>query len=373
MLREKAFIWGERLLSDKLIPAFNVRMESNSINKEPFRNTHSIDIPNENTHHAIITGVLILNSTPPLVWDYNFLFETAYEKIYIWTHAHNKNSCLVSDIDPAVKKIYFWKTVGSMINLSIAYNRAFEGVHCDSRLEYKMVNYFMPTDSANSIVFTDIENCPHDVYSGLLLKTTDIANQATLIELMNRDDKFFTAVSLLFSSFQIHYCCLTCELGLSPYREHEAQEPELWEQSDYVTNMESAIVQACRCAESILGKPPNRRKQHRVAEHKNKWLDIVGISPDEFFNRSEMSFWDFYLKLFDELRNTSAHSYGNIHFDLKRKHAIDAQCFAALILRGYVKKNVKHFEEALNILKFNKEYLSHDSMSDNLQPKEIPK
>ena len=71
-----------------------------------------------------------------------------------------------------------------------------------------------------------------------------------------------------------------------------------------------------------------------------------------------MSYWDFYLKLFDDLRNPSAHSYGNIHFDLERKHTIDAQCFAALILQGYIGKNMMEFDKAINILNFDKNLLS---------------
>ena len=190
------------------------------------------------------------------------------------------------------------------------------------------------------------------------MKATDIADLAPFIELMNRDDRCFTAVSLLLSSFRIHYCCLICELGLSPYKKHESHEPELWEQADYITSMESAIVQACRCVESILGEPPNKNKYSRILAHKKKWISSVGINQDDIYEKSEITYFEFYKKLFYELRNPSAHCYGNIHFNLERNHTIEAQCFAALILRGYIRKNEISMEDALDALSFNREFLN---------------
>lgn len=122
--------------------------------------------------------------------------------------------------------------------------------------------------------------------------------------------------------------------------------------------MESAIVQACRCAEAILGEPPNTSNKSRVITHKKKWGDAVGLDPDEIFDRTKTSYWEFYLKLFKDLRNPSAHSYGNIHFELERKHTIDSQCFAALIIRGYVEQNKKSIDKSLRILKFNEKLLN---------------
>jgi len=334
-------------------------LEENSLRQKELLIKYPPDVPNEKGHHAFIKGISIENSFAPTVGEYNLLFETEHEKIYIWTHTKNKNSTIISDIDTSVKKKDFWKTAGSMMNLALSYYRAFEAVDFERKFEYKIIYYFSPLDSIESLEFLDVSNFDlHFLFNGEVLKATDIADVAQVIELMCRDDRCYTAISLLLSSFQIHYCCLICELGLSKYKKHESHEPELWEQADFITNMESAIVQACRCAESILGEPPNARKHSRILDHKRKWIDTVGINPDEIFERTELSYWEFYLRLFDELRNPSAHSYGDIHFDLQRKHTIDVQCFAALILRGYINKSVKSLEEAMNILKFDKNFLN---------------
>lgn len=304
----------------------------------------------------------IENSFCPSVGDYNPLFETDDEKIYVWTHTENKNSALVSEINLQIKDRPFWKTAGSMINLSQAYYEAFEGIDFDSKLDYKIMYYFSPSTPIDEIAFFNVTQMDLAfLHNGRIIKATNIADFAPLMELMKRDDKCYTAISLLFSSFQIHYCCLICELGLSPVKKHESHEPQLWEQTDYITKMESDIVQACRCAESILGEPPNQGKQSRILAHKQRWLDLVEINPDDIFEKAEMSYWNFYLKLFDELRNPSAHSYGNIHFDLERKRTIEVQCFAAIILRGYIQKNELPFEEAQSALSFNRDFLSRVS------------
>ena len=317
------------------------------------------DIPNNSGHHALIKGISFENSFNPYVGEYNFLFETSFEKIYIWTHTTNESSALISDIDLSVKELHIWKTVGSMINLSLAYYRAFENIDFDTRLDYKIIYYFSPSSPFEDIEFANVSSL-ESVFlrDGLRVKATEIAELAPMIDLIGRDDRCFTAVSLLLSSFQIHYCCLICELGLTKYKSHESHEPEIWEQADSLTSYESAIVQACRCVESILGEPPKQTKLNRVNAHKARWFDLTGINPESTFERTKYSYWEFYVVLFDELRNPSAHSFGEIHENLRRQHVIDAQCFAAIILRGYIEKNLLDFEEALDALKFNRAFLN---------------
>ena len=59
--------------------------------------------------------------------------------------------------------------------------------------------------------------------------------------------------------------------------------------------------------------------------------------------------------------NPSAHSYGNIHYDLARKRAVEAQCFAAIIVREYIRKNMLDEEQAIDSLNFNRELLARVS------------
>lgn len=337
-------------------------------NREAFYTKHPTDVPNEEGHHAFIKGMSVENSFAPTVGELNFLFETEIEKIYIWTHSQDKNSALVSEIDIQIKEKPFWKTAGSLLTLAQTYYEAFEGVDLDTKLVYKIMYYFQPSLSVNDIVFFNMNEMDFSfLFDGRIMKATEIANYATVMELLLRDDRCYTAVSLLLSSFQIHYCCLICELSSTPSRYHESHEPSQWEQPEFINKMECAIVQACRCAECILGEPPNQAKQSRILAHKQKWSELVGLNPDEMFEKAGISYWEFYLKLFDELRNPSAHSYGNIHFNLERKRTIEAQCFAAFIVRGYIQNHELSLECAMRALNFNVSFLSRvsEDMSTN--------
>ena len=80
-----------------------------------------------------------------------------------------------------------------------------------------------------------------------------------------------------------------------------------------------AIIQSCRSVESILGEPPKKKNKSSIIRHKEKWNKEIELDPDDIFEKTGESYLDFYYKLFFELRNPSAHSYGNIHYDLQRK------------------------------------------------------
>ena len=184
---------------------------------------------------------------------------------------------------------------------------------------------------------------------------------------MIRDDKAYTAMMMLSNSFIQHYICLICELSSYPYHDHLAEEPEIWEHAAIIPNMEVAVVQACRSVEGILGEPPNSKKQGAVMKHKKRWEELTGTNPDSIFEKANMSYWDFYYKLFFELRNPSAHSYGNINYKLEKAKTVQAQCFAAIIVRDYFNKHVLELKEAQKKLNFNLSLL--DRVSDVMSTK----
>ena len=320
-------------------------------------------MPNNVCKHAFISGLLIENSFHPKVGEYNHLFSTKHEDIYVWTYKKNADSVLVSAVDLSISREPFWKTAGRLICLASSFIEAFEtlGVHTD----YKWMYYFDFDRSVfDEICFYDVNEFDKKrLPQGREFKATSIANMASLIELFDRDDRAYNAVSLVSSAFEIHSCCLICELSSNPIHDHLAEEPKLWNQADILQNLEISIVQSCRAVECILGQPPDRQKQSSVLRHKRKWLELTGINPDDLYEKAEESYLDFYYKLFFELRNPSAHSYGNIHYNLQRLRAVQAQCFAAIVLRGYIYKNKIDNAVALEKLSFNLEFLSRISDS----------
>lgn len=85
---------------------------------------------------------------------------------------------------------------------------------------------------------------------------------------------------------------------------------------------------------------------------------MTGIDPEATYEKANKPYFDFYYELFFQLRNPSAHSYGNIHYDLEKSKAVQAQCFAAIIIRGYIDNHVLLIEQAQTQLCFNTELLS---------------
>ena len=328
---------------------------------------YPLDIPNEVCKHAYIKGILVENSFNPTTGDYSFLCQIGDESIYVWTHKSNIYSALVSETNLDVKLKPCWKTAVNLISLSKAFYTSFEGASAEDLPEYKWMYYFDPNNSTlDNIVFYGVSALEsHFLSSGTVFKLTEIASFAPLLELLLRDDKAYTALSMVFSAFCIHKCCLICELSDHPWHDHLAEEPKIWKQAEMIPNLEIAVVQSCRAAEAILGEPPNRERPRKLYEHKQHWIKTIGINPDDIFKKAEKTFLDFYYELFDKLRNPSAHSFGNIHYDLERKSAVEAQCFAAIIVREYVRKNIIDEASAIDALKFDKTLLGRvsDTMS----------
>lgn len=353
---------------DKLYSAIAAFLQEREEKLSLLAEKYPDDIPNEACKHAFICGISVENSFHPQVGDFNYLFSTDYEDLYVWTYKKNKNSALVSIVNPSVKEEPFWKTAGRIVQLAFSFVEAFESI--EDPTEYKWMYYFNPeVSNIDEIVcynLTEFERI--SLSNGRIYKATDIAKLASIIDILERDDRAYNALSLVHSAFSLHWCCLTCELSDHPYHDHLATEPKLWNQADRLQNLEMSIVQSCRAVESILGEPPNRKKASSVIRHKEKWKSELGINPDELYKKAGKSYLDFYYELFFKLRNPSAHSYGNIHYDLQRKMAVDTQCFAAIVLKEYISKHKLPNEAAIEKLKFNKEVLSKvcDDMSTPL-------
>lgn len=327
------------------------------------------DVPNEAANHGLIRGYLLENSFEPTVGDHNYLCKIGLEKLHVWTYEKDCYSVLVSETDLNIKSLPYWKTAAHMIWLSRMYYHAFETASYEDLADYKWMYYFVPGKTKiDEVVFHNLSELESKfIGTGTVMKLTDIAGYAQVIELLLRDDKAYTALSMVFSAFCNHPCCLICELSKTPWHDHIADEPALWKQVEMLPKLESAIVQSCRSVEAIIGEPPNQNKQGKVYAHKQHWISTIGMNPDGLFEKANVFFLDYYYKLFFELRNPSAHSYGDIHYDLLRKQAVEAQCFAAIIVREYIKTNMLDEEQAIDALNFNRELLA--KVSENMSTK----
>ena len=354
-------------MGDELRMAIKEWVDYQSNKQVELEKKYPSNLPNDVCKNAYVRGLLIENSFNPKVGEINELFETEYEKLFVWTHDKDENSAIVIDVDLTVKDIPFWKNIGSVIWMAMQYACAFEGIS-SNWFEYRWIYYFDSNKNLSEQVFNNFGQFD-EIYlkSGRIIKATDIGNLAPEIELMLRDDKAYIALMMLCNSFLQHYICLICELSSHPYHDHLSEEPEIWEHAAIISNMEVAIVQACRSVEGILGEPPNSKKQTAVIKHKEKWMELTGIDPDSIFEKAKMSYWDFYYKLFFDLRNPSAHSYGNINYKLEKSKTVQAQCFAAIVVRDYFHKHKLDLYEAQKKLNFNLNLLAR--VSENMSTK----
>jgi hypothetical protein len=364
-------------LVDELRQAFAEYLKELERQDEEILKKYPFDVPNKASNKAVITGLFIENSFRPLEGDCIAFFELEYEKVFVWTQKENEYSVLLIEVDEKVKDKKCWITLASIIELSRSLWTSFERKISDDKLDYKWIYYFDPqTNIENSTFYGMSIGGPSPLEltrfsSGIVLKATDIAEMAHIIELLYRDEKAYTATANLNFSFLLNYCCLICETGSIAYHDHLAEEPKLWEHVSVIPEMEAAIVQACRAVEAILGEPPNRDKQTKVFAFKEKWKTLLGFEADSIFEKEGKSYFDFYYELFSKLRNPSAHSHGDIHYDLLKKSTVAAQCFASKILFEYINTHILDHSVAKEKLLFNNELLSRvsEEMSTKLTGK----
>lgn len=102
----------------------------------------------------------------------------------------------------------------------------------------------------------------------------------------------------------------------------------------------------------MLGKPGNRDSDAKLQRVLTRWSDAINVDPYEGFAPSGESYLDYYYRLF-QLRGQSAHSLGNIPFELSRQLTIEAQSFAWEVLLSFYKKHGVPIEVAANELEID--------------------
>ena len=102
-------------MGDELRMAIKEWVDYQSNKQVELEKKYPSNLPNDVCKNAYVRGLLIENSFNPKVGEINELFETEYEKLFVWTHDKDENSAIVIDVDLTVKDIPFWKNIGSVI------------------------------------------------------------------------------------------------------------------------------------------------------------------------------------------------------------------------------------------------------------------
>lgn len=315
------------------------------------------DPPNSECNHAILTGFLCSNETGLSRGDCSPLFKLKHEDILLWTHKKNTNSVLVSEVDPAVHHEVCWLTAGSKLRLAFSLRSALETI---PDVDYDWIYRFDPTKGIEETKFLDRER--FDRNAGYVHKVLDYAKAAPMLELLDRDERFYVGAQNLLASFENHWFCVICALTPERHRMHEVDELALWHAADAISKMEAAIVQATRTVEGFLGKPGNREEPRKLQRMLDRWREVVPIDPNSVFDRLNLSYLDYYYQMFG-IRGDAAHSLGKLPLAMSRKLTIDAQCFACKILMEYFDHHKLEPEKARDRIGFNEVLLAADDES----------
>ncbi len=315
------------------------------------------DVPNGECHHAALTGLGFQNQTwkkaahpeIPQKGDRFEFFRFGVEAVSLWTHKEDDYSILLIEVDPANIPTTLWKTLAS--SMSIAIGLASMQEHTQT-LDYAWIYRFDQELSLSEQDLLDGED-PLLLDNRMLETVEQWFQRARILELLQRDESFFVAAQLVCDSFRNHWFCLECALRPAERRRHDHPEPDPWSMVSSIPAMESAIVQATRAAEALLGKPGSN-----LTRTKQRWTDRIPLDPDAPFDLTGMSYFDYYYDLF-EVRNDSAHSYGRISATLTRSMAVAAQAFAHLILRSRFERDACPQDKAIERLSFNRELLTN--------------
>src|ERR1019366_239414 len=298
------------------------------------------DPPNPKCHYAIIEGLLLSNSIGLLKPDCSNLatagelrkvFRFGAEELFRWTQDSNEYSLFLSKIDVHVRTEKIWRTAATALRLAVALASAFEHM---PETRYSWIYEFNRHRPASEQHLYDSE-FPQ---GGQIHPLQFWAQNADILELLERDEKFYVAAQNLHSAFVNHWFCLVCASAPSGRKRHDHAEPDIWELADSVPGMEIALVQSTKAVEGLLEKPGNRETGTKLERVKSRWRGSTDLDPEEQFSLAGQSFLDYYYALFG-LRGAAAHSFGKVSLKMSRIATVQAQCFAWAVLVGYFRKH----------------------------------
>ena len=308
------------------------------------------DPPDELFNKALLSGIIFSNTIDLKDGNYFPFFEINKEKAFLWKPKKVNYNVLIIEICPHVKDEKFWRTLATILEFAISYDSLFEIM---TECNYNWLKNFHPKIRQQDLQFLEFNDYSAK-FSGLGKETKFVKNLSPFIELLHRDELFYSMWMNLYSSFNSHHFCLHCAYELNGYQMHPNHELPIWQRAQAIPAMEIAIVQSTRAVEAILGKPG--RKEQRVL---NRWQSAITIDPNDVFYIANMNYLDYYKLLFD-IRGDAAHSLGALSFDVRRNMTIEAQCFAFEIMSNYYQKNRLCTAKAVTILNLNYQLINNN-------------
>lgn len=294
---------------------------------------YSEPIPNESCQYALLQHVLASNETGFSTGDFTYLFGNDIEKIYAWTHTKNKASCLISHVNPSVRSQDLWITLASVFELANALITDWTGM---VDMDMHWIWDYSPTKSIKQLLAVQPKDFDvHHVGSedtfqkGTLLSIRDIYDRIPLANALFSDKRLYSASRLLFASYSSNYPANEPE----NMRAVRVPEYEPWETCKQFASVDSAIVQATRAVESLIGQPSSSVR--RCKEH---WIADLDLDPCSEF-QDGISYLDFWMKYLFDIRNSAAHAGKPGYLLSRRLKMAQVQEYANHLINSYIEKH----------------------------------
>ena len=314
--------------------------------------------PNKNINTGVLSGLRIENTFGPLEKECLQVLSLPYENVSVWTYKKGTYSKLISEINPAVNQLYYWKNFGILFKYARAFTSAFESF---IEMDYNWIKNFDHFKKIEELHYPKLTKYMNDnfifdyhltnIYDrGEVLDLSYFFDNKKLFNELYENETFFFSVQHLVSAFSIYR---NYHMHLSIPTSLTKRYNQVYDKSYgafALPRLEIAIIQATKAVEVLLDKPSKNKE--KIEE---RWLKLFNIDPNKKFLDTELSYVNYYAYLHNEIKDNITQYIKTEPFDRLYGVAIQAQEFARKLVNSYYEKLISSSNKKDKSITFGKE------------------
>ncbi len=314
--------------------------------------------PNKNINTGVLSGLLIENTFGPLEKECLQVLSLPYENVSVWTYKKGTYSKLISDINPKVNQLYYWKNFGILFKYAKAFTSAFESF---IELDYNWIKNFDRFKKIEELHYPKLTKYMNDnfifdyhltnIYDrGEVLDLSYFFDNKKLFKELYVNDTFFFSVQHLVSAFSIlrnYRINLSISTGLKK-RYNQVYDKSY--EAFALPRLEISIIQATKAVEGLLNKPSKNKE--KIVE---RWVKLFNIDPNKNFLDTELSYVNYYAYLINEIRDNITRYVKSKPYDRIHVMAIQAHEFARKLIVSYYEKLISSTNKEDKSITFGEE------------------